>query len=123
MRDNPLGLNLGRSSIYGNPGTAGNVAEGLTTKFSAGFRSRVSAQYSNVFAGVNMTPSISWAQDIIGYSSDAQFIEGRTSLGFGLAFDYLNRYTLALNYTTSFGGTFNGFDDRDFASAVVSMQF
>ncbi|MEL6479711.1 MAG: DUF1302 family protein, partial [Pseudomonadota bacterium] len=74
-------------------------------------------------AGVNMTPSISWAQDILGYSSDAQFIEGRTSLGFGLAFDYLNRYSLALNYTTSFGGTFNGFDDRDFASAVVSMQF
>ncbi|MEM7668688.1 MAG: DUF1302 family protein, partial [Pseudomonadota bacterium] len=41
----------------------------------------------------------------------------------GVAFDYLNRYSLALNYTTEFGGTFNAFDDRDFASAVFSVQF
>lgn len=121
--DNPLGLNLGRASVYGNPNSAGNTAEGLTTEFSAGFRGRVSASYSNVFLGVNMTPSLSFAQDLVGQSSDGQFIEGRTSLGFGLAFDYLNRYTLALNYTTSFGGAFNAFDDRDFASAVVSVQF
>lgn len=121
--DNPLNLNFGRASVFGNPGTAGNNAEGLITQFSAGFQGRVSAAYSNVFAGVNMTPSLSWKQDLVGQSSDGQFLEGRTALGFGLAFDYLNRYTLALNYTTSFGGTFNAFDDRDFASAVVSMQF
>ena len=121
--DNPLGLNLGRASIFGNPNSSGNTAEGLTDQFSLGFRSRVSAAYTNVFAGVNMTPSFSWSQDILGESSDSQFIEGRTVLGFGLGFDYLNRYSLSLNYTREFGGTFNGFDDRDFASAAFSVQF
>ncbi|MEM7176729.1 MAG: DUF1302 family protein, partial [Pseudomonadota bacterium] len=121
--DNPLDLNFGRASIYGNPNSVGNTADGLVSQFSLGWRSRVSAQYSNVFAGVNMTPSISWNQDILGQSSDLEFIEGRTQLGFGLGFDYLNRYSLLINYTTGFGGTFNGFDDRDFASAVFTVQF
>ncbi|MEM6933697.1 MAG: DUF1302 family protein, partial [Pseudomonadota bacterium] len=121
--DNPLDLNLGRASVYGNPNSTGNTAEGLTSDFSVGFRSRVSARYSNVFAGVNVVPSLSWSQDIVGYSSDSQFIEGRSRFGIGVAFDYLNRYSLALNYTTEFGGTFNAFDDRDFASAVFSVQF
>ncbi|MEM1277669.1 MAG: DUF1302 family protein, partial [Pseudomonadota bacterium] len=121
--DNPLDLNLGRSSIYGNPNSTGNSAPGLTDGFSLGFRSRVSAAYSNVFAGVNVTPSFSWAQDILGESSDSQFLEGRTRLGFGLTFDYLTKYSLSLNYTTEFGGTYNGFDDRDFASAVFNVQF
>lgn len=121
--DNPLGLNLGRASIFGNPDSSGNIAEGLTDAFSLGFRSRVEAAYTNVFAGVNMTPSFSWSQDIVGDSSDSQFIEGRTVLGFGLTFDYLNRYSLAVNYTREFGGTFNGFDDRDFAAAVFNVQF
>ena len=122
-KDNPLNLNLGRASIYGNPNSVGNKAEGLTTQFSTGLRSRISAAYTNVFAGVNMTPSLSVNHDVSGYSSDKQFIEGRTTLGFGLSFDYLNRWTLALNYTTNFGGAYNGFDDRDFASAVVTTQF
>ncbi|MBY8975036.1 DUF1302 domain-containing protein [Rhodobacteraceae bacterium NNCM2] len=121
--DNPLGLNFGRASIYGNPNSSGNDAPGLTSQFSLGWRSRVSATYSNVFAGINVTPSISWNQDIYGYSSDLEFIEGRTQLGFGVSFDYINKYSLALNYTTGFGGTYNGFDDRDFASAVFSVQF
>lgn len=121
--DNPLGLNLGRGSVYGNPGSTGNEADGLTTDFSAGYRTRASARYSDVFMGVNVTPSVAFAHDFLGYSSDGQFIEGRTQLGFGLGFDYLNRYSLGLNYSNTLSGKYVTNKDRDFFAINFTTQF
>jgi len=121
--DNPFDLNLGRAPIYGNPGIAGNDVDGLTTDLSAGIRYVLSANYNNLFAGINATPSISLAHDITGNSSDTSFREGRTSVGLGVTFDYLQRYELLLNYTTSAGGEFNDFDDRDFVSALIRARY
>jgi len=120
--DNPLELNLGRASIYGAEGTNNSQGEGFYTDFSAGFRSRFGAAYPNVFNGINLTPQLSIGHDISGYSSDGQFVEGRTTAALSLGFDYLNRYEGSLSYNTSFGGDYFAFDDRDFLSAIFRVK-
>ncbi|MEO1292068.1 MAG: DUF1302 domain-containing protein, partial [Pseudomonadota bacterium] len=121
--DDGLNLNYGRNSIYGNPGSSGNNADGLTTEFSAGFRSRVSATYSGLLGPVNVTPQLAFGYDIEGHSSDGQFIENRVLWGVGVNFDYINTYRLSLNYSGNTGGEFNGADDRDFFSITLNAQF
>src|SRR5690606_36511804 len=67
----------GRDGAYGSPfGTSADNAlsarrygyNGFYTSTSWGYRVRGAWDYSNVFAGVNLAPSISWAHDVDGYS-------------------------------------------------------
>ena len=121
--ENPDRLNLGRDSAFGNPGSAGNAEEGLITNFSSGYRLRASATYSDVFYGVNVIPTLAFAHDVYGYSSDGQFNEGRTAIGVGVGFDYLNRFNLGLNYSNTLTGDFVTNKDRDFVSINFSTQY
>ncbi|MEL6317463.1 MAG: DUF1302 family protein, partial [Pseudomonadota bacterium] len=118
-------LNFGRSSAYGTANDAGNDAPGLITNFSWGYRTRVQADYSNVFLGVNMRPSITWTHDVTGTSSDGSFVANRLGVGAGVTFDYLSKYQLDFNYVNFFNGG-NNFDiasDRDFASVLFTTRF
>ena len=97
--------------------------EGFTTDFSWGYRLRVSAEYNNAFAGINLTPSLAWSHDVDGYSPAPNFIEGRKALSLGLRADYLNVYQGELSYTSFFGADYNDLEDRDFVSLSVSVAF
>jgi len=100
--------------------------EGYTTDLSWGYRARASLTYNDVFAGVNLTPQVSYAHDVDGYAPGpgANFIEGRQTIGFSLAADYLNQYTAKLGYTTYYGNSrLNPLHDRDNATLSVSYSF
>lgn len=100
--------------------------EGYTTDLSWGYRARASLTYNDVFAGVNLTPTLSYSHDVEGYAPapGANFIEGRQTLGFSLAADYLNQYTAKLGYTTYYGNSrLNPLHDRDNATFSVSYSF
>jgi hypothetical protein len=100
--------------------------EGYTTDLSWGYRARAALTYNDVFAGVNLTPTLSYSHDVDGYAPapGANFIEGRQTIGFSVAADYLNQYQAKLGYTTYFGNTrLNPLSDRDNVSLSVSYSF
>ncbi|MFC5696041.1 DUF1302 domain-containing protein [Pseudomonas sp. GCM10022186] len=136
--DDDIGeLRFGRDPIYG-PGqlsaqavcltlTAASPAQrecndnGFYTSSSWGYRARASLDYSNVFAGINLTPSIAWSHDVDGYGPN--FNEGSKAISLGLNAEYQNTYTASLSYTDFFGGHFNPTTDRDFVALSFGLNF
>jgi hypothetical protein len=115
-------IKFGRHGAYGY--TAGDN-EGFVTQDSYGYVLRANLNYPNAFAGVNLTPQISFKHGIDGFgpAPGAAFREGEKTLGLSLTADYLNKYSVQLSYTDYFGGDFNEVEDRDFISLSASVSF
>ena len=131
---------FGRDSLFGqspfadgtcssNSGAAGESPhaaswcenDGFYTDFSWGYRLRASLDYSNVFAGINLTPNIAWSHDVEGYSPN--FTENAKSISVGVNADYANKYNASLSYTNFFDGKYNTLVDRDFAAVSFGVSF
>jgi hypothetical protein len=100
--------------------------DGYVSSFSWGYRMRASLTYNDAFAGVNLTPQVSWSHDMKGHAPGpgANFVEGRKVVGLSLRGDYLNQYSATLAMTTYFGGgKLNALSDRDNASLSVAYSF
>ena len=95
--------------------------DGYVTRTSWGYRIRAGLDYSNVFAGVNLSPNIAWSHDVSG--NGPNFIEDAKSVSLGLNADYANRYTASISYTNFFDGKYNTLKDRDFAALSVGVSF
>lgn len=95
--------------------------DGFFTDFSWGYRLRASLDYSNVFAGVNLSPTLAFSHDVEGYSPN--FIENAKSVSLGVNADYANKYTGSISYTNFFDGKYNTAVDRDFAAVSFSVSF
>ncbi len=114
----------GRNPAFGAPVNLGGASDkGFVTSNSWGYRIRASAAYPNVFAGVELTPSIAWSQDVNGTSPTPTFIDGRKAFGVGLGANYLTKYRAKVAYTWFMGGYANTQTDRDFYSITFSMDF
>ncbi|MFT6463224.1 DUF1302 domain-containing protein [Halopseudomonas sp.] len=115
------------SSFQGTPVGGSPNAEswcendGFYTEWSSGYRLRASLDYSNVFAGINLSPNVSWSHDVTGYGPN--FSEDAKAINIGLNADYGNKYSASLSYTDFFDGKYNTNVDRDFLSASVSVNF
>ncbi|WP_421682279.1 DUF1302 domain-containing protein [Stutzerimonas urumqiensis] len=113
-------LRYGRDSIYGlDTPEYGN--DGFVTANSWGYRLRALANYSNVFAGINLTPNVSFSHDVDGYGP--VFNEGSKAVSIGVDAEYQNTYTAGLSYTDFFGGDYNTLTDRDFLAFSVGVNF
>lgn len=140
ISNDPGKTKFGRDSLFGQSpfanGTCssqtGNAAsegyqdswcetDGFYTDWSYGYRVRASLDYSNVFAGVNLKPSLAWSHDVEGYGPN--FNEDAKSVSIGLDADYANRYSAGISYTNFFDGKYNTAVDRDFASLNFSVSF
>ncbi len=99
--------------------------DGFTTTDSWGYRARVIWDYNNVFAGVNLKPSVAWSHDVDGYSPGpgGNFEEGRKAISLGLDAEYQNTYTANLSYTNFFDGKYTTVDDRDFVALSFGVVF
>ena len=95
--------------------------DGYFTDFSWGYRLRASLDYSNVFAGINLSPNMAFSHDVEGYSPN--FIENAKSISIGLNADYANKYNASISYTNFFDGKYNTLVDRDFAAVSVGVSF
>jgi len=116
----------GRDAFAGNPFTDPLAAarygtSGYFTSSSWGYRARAVWDYSDVFAGVNLSPVISWSHDVDGYGPT--FNEGSKAVSFGVDANYRNTYSASLSYTDFFGGDYNVMTDRDFLALSVGMNF
>ncbi|PKF70163.1 DUF1302 domain-containing protein [Pseudomonas fluvialis] len=119
------GLNV---STLGNNRNGENVSEfceddGFTTSTSWGYRARAIWDYPDVFAGVNLRPSVAWSHDVDGYGPNGLFTEGAKAVSLGLEAEYQNTYTANLAVTEFFGGKYNTSVDRDFVSLSFGMNF
>ena len=106
-----------------NPNKGYCDEDGFTDDFSWGYRVRAGLDYSDAFAGINLTPSLAWSHDVSGTSPAPNFIEDRKALSLGLRGDYLNTYRGEISYTTFFDGDYNVQEDRDFVSISFSVAF
>lgn len=120
----------GRSDVFGLGPTNGVCVgtdpvqcstRGYVTGFSWGYRARLGATYGNP-ASFAVTPGLGFAHDVSGYSPDGVFNAGRKSLSLGLRTEAQGRYTAELTWVPTWGGTYNAFRDRSFATAVVGVK-
>ncbi|ARU89515.1 DUF1302 domain-containing protein [Pseudomonas sp. M30-35] len=95
--------------------------DGFYTSSSWGYRMRASADYNNVFAGINLTPSVAWSHDVSGYGPN--FTEGSKAISLGLNAEYQNTYNASLSYTDFFGGDYSVITDRDFVALSFGVNF
>ncbi|WP_313308583.1 DUF1302 domain-containing protein [Stutzerimonas nitrititolerans] len=120
-------LRYGRDANFGTPtdalALAANGRHGFVTANSWGYRLRALADYSNVFAGVNLTPNVSFSHDVDGYGPNGLFNEGSKAVSIGVDAVYQNTYTASLSYTDFFGGDYNMLTDRDFLAFSVGVNF
>ena len=94
--------------------------------FSWGYQFAGRLDYTNVFAGVNISPSISFGHDVAGNTPTpvGNFLAGRKSLGLAAELVWQNAWSLDLRYVAYFGGSrYNLIADRDFASATIKYSF
>ncbi|MCL6416164.1 DUF1302 domain-containing protein [Aestuariirhabdus sp. Z084] len=97
--------------------------EGFVTDFSWGYRARATWEYNDVFAGINLKPSLAWQHDVDGFSPNTNFLEDRKAVSVALRADYLNTYNASVSFTDFFDGKYNTTQDRDFFAASVGMTF
>jgi hypothetical protein len=119
------GLNV---STLGNNPNAENATkycedDGFVTSTAWGYRARAIWDYPDVFAGVNLKPSVSWSHDVDGYGPNGLFTEDAKAVSLGLDADYQNTYTASLSYTDFFGGKYNTSIDRDFVALSFGVNF
>jgi hypothetical protein len=110
-------------TIVPNSNTTNCTNDGYVTDSSWGYRIRAGLAYNDVFAGINLTPTLAWSHDVDGVSPNTNFNEGAKALTVSLGAEYLNRYTGSLAYTTFSGGDYNTVEDRDFLSLSMSVSF
>ncbi len=92
---------------------------------SWGYRAVVKADYSNVFAGISMSPSFRFAHDVNGNSPiGGNFMEDRKAATLGVNFVYLNNLEVGMSGTTFWGADYsNKLADRNNASVSVKYSF
>ncbi|MGH8434402.1 MAG: DUF1302 domain-containing protein, partial [Pseudomonas sp.] len=119
------GLASCRGTGVGTPAASNPAQEcnddGFYTSSSWGYRARAKLDYPNVFAGINLSPSLAWQHDVDGFGPN--FEEGNKAVSVGLDADYSNTYTASLSYTDFFGGDFNTNTDRDFVALSFGVNF
>jgi hypothetical protein len=112
------GLELGiQNGIETNP---------FPTEFAWGYKMVGKLEYSNVFAGVNISPRIVYSHDVKGITPDPLFlfVEDRKSVALGFTFDYQSTWKAEVNYNSFFDGvgTTNQMEDRDYVSLSISYS-
>lgn len=122
-------------------GTAGDAAEMASTGNSqfpatslSGFPDRTSwgyqivgkLDYNNLFAGINVSPSVAFAHDVSGNTPLplGNFVHGRKTLTLATEFTFQNQWAFEVRYVNFSGaGSYNLLADRDYISATLKYSF
>jgi hypothetical protein len=97
--------------------------DGFTTSAAAGGRGRVALTYTDVLAGVDLIPSVTYGWDMYGWSYDGVFNRGRQSATFGLRAEFNKRIAAEIAFIPVWGGRYNVTRDRDVAIFSLSARF
>ncbi|MGH8504557.1 MAG: DUF1302 domain-containing protein [Stenotrophobium sp.] len=133
LPDTYSGRRYGRADVFGEatsqqtPTCGGNAAQcatdGFATPYAWGYRLRLEDKFAAVATGLELTPSLTFAQDVKGYSYDQVFSEGRKFAIAALGGTIEQTYTFNLFYDDISGGSYNVLRDRSFYGATVGVKF
>lgn len=95
------------------------------TESAWGYRAILQADYTNVFAGVAIKPSIRVQHDVEGNSPiGGNFLEDRKAATLGVDFVYLNNLEVGVQATSFWGNNYsNKLSDRNNASLALKYAF
>jgi hypothetical protein len=96
------------------------------TKFAWGYVLAGHLEYDNVIGDWNLTPHLTWSQDVNGVSPGpgGAFRSGRFGSTVGITASVRQRWELDASYTHYGGaGQYNLLGDRDFIAASVKVSF
>ncbi|MGB2739468.1 MAG: DUF1302 domain-containing protein [Cognaticolwellia sp.] len=117
--------------VAGKEGLELALQDGVETNpfpsaFAWGYRFVGKLDYSDVFAGINISPKVVFSHDVNGITPDPLFlfVEDRKSMSLGLGFDYQSRWSADFSYNSFFGGvgTTNQMEDRDYVSFNIKYS-
>ena len=124
---------FGRAEVFGQgpvdgvcPPPAAPVScssDGYVSQEAFGYRLRAGLKYPKAIGEVDLVPSVVFGHDVWGWSGDYMLIEGRMLAIVSLQAVYANRWTAAISWNPTWGGTYNNTRDRSTAQAYVSYQF
>ncbi|MBL4869221.1 MAG: DUF1302 domain-containing protein [Pseudomonadales bacterium] len=120
------GYNTDTSPFWGPLATTTGEQNFYPEKSSWGYKMKFIGSYSNVFAGINLEPSITYSHDVNGVTPGpaANFLEGRKKLSMDLTGHYLNQFSANIGYTRFYGSApYNLMNDRDFITLSASTFF
>ena len=94
-------------------------------QLSWGYTAVASGQINDAFAGINLSPVLTFKHDVSGNSRlTGNFLEGRKAVTLALNANYLNSIDAGLSYTTFFGSErTNAVHDRDNVAFSVKYAF
>lgn len=101
-------------------------AHAFADDFSWGYQFLGRLDYTNVFAGVNVSPSLAFTHDVSGNTPLplGNFIDGRKSVTLAAEFTLQNAWAWEIRYVNFFdGGRYNLLADRDYVSALLRYSF
>ena len=101
-------------------------ASAFADKFSWGYQLFGRLDYTSLFAGVNVSPSIAYSHDVEGNTPLplGNFVRGRKSLSYAAEFVFQNAWSLEIRYVNFLGaGRFNLLSDRDYFSTTLKYSF
>jgi len=110
----------------GNGAFAATPANAFPDRFSWGYQLAAKMEFDNVFAGVNVSPSVAFTNDIRGVTPLplGNFIAGRKSITLAAEFTLQNQWSFELRYVNFYGAGLNNLlSDRDYAAATIKYSF
>ncbi len=110
----------------GFPQFSATPLEAFADSFSWGYQLLARLDYNNVFANVNMQPSVAFSQDIAGNTPLplGNYLAGRKSLNVAVEFTLRNAWSLEVRYVNYYGGgRYNLLNDRDYFATTVKYSF
>jgi hypothetical protein len=123
-----------RSDVYGQAPVAGAACpatssaktcslDGYVTQNAFAYRLRLGMRYVGVMNNVDFMPSISFGQDVRGWSDDQTISQGRRTASLSLKAE-INKSTLVeFVWQPTSGGDYNNLNDRSTYGASIGYRF
>lgn len=122
----------GNQTAMNNTATPGSAPFNATPysafadPFSWGYQLVGRLEYTNVFAGINITPALAFVHDVKGNTPLplGNFVAGRKSINLVAEFSWQNAWSLEVRYVNFFGaGRYNLIADRDYVASTLKFSF
>jgi hypothetical protein len=127
--DAPGTFTSGSAAAMVNTGNAAFPAtpyKAFADKFSFGYQLAGRLDYTNVFANVNVSPSLAFTHDVRGNTPLplGNYVSGRKSVNLAVEFTLQNSWSLEIRYVNFFGaGRYNLLSDRDYVATTIKYSF
>jgi hypothetical protein len=94
--------------------------------FSWGYQVLARLDYNNLFAGINVHPTVAFTHDVEGNTPTplGNFLDGRKSLNLAVELVWQNSWSFELRYVDYWGaGRYNLIADRDYVATTLKYSF